>query len=204
MVLVSRSSDMASSARVEAQPSEDAALPDACADETLPSISVVIPTCLHEREIITRCFNSLVERTNYPNLEVIVVLNNVPDIAAAQAFVGKWPFVVRVWEGAFNWSGINNFGAKDAGGDYLLFLNDDVDPVDPNWLKNMARIARLPSVGAVGAALKYSNNMLQHAGITISNHASGGRHCGRHVFRFCSGDEIHISPIAHHDHECRA
>ena len=90
-----------------------------------------------------RCFNGLVERTDYPNLEVIVVVNNVPDVAAAKAFLAKWPFTVRVWEGAFNWSAINNFGAKHATGDYLLFLNDDVEPLDPDWLKHMVRIARM-------------------------------------------------------------
>ena len=151
-----------------------------------------------------RCFNGLVERTDYPNLEVIVVVNNVPDIAAAKAFLAKWPFTVCVWEGAFNWSAINNFGAKHATGDYLLFLNDDVEPVDPNWLKQMVRIARMQSVGAVGAILKYSNNTIQHAGITISNYAGANRHCGRHVFRFCSGDEANIARLARHDHECRA
>jgi GT2 family glycosyltransferase len=204
MVLVSRSSDIASSTRVEAQAAEDAALSGTCANETLPRVSILIPTCLHKRDIITRCFNGLVERTNYPNLEVMVVLNNVADIASAQAFLGQWPFAIRIWEGAFNWSGINNFGAKDASGDYILFLNDDVEPVDLGWLKHMVHIARLQSVGAVGATLKYPNNVLQHAGIVMSNHADSKRRCGRHLFRFCSGDEIHIAPTAHHDHECRA
>ena len=204
MVLVSRSSDTARSACTDSQPAEDATRPKAAANEPWPRISVVIPTCLHEREVAMRCFNGLVERTDYPNLEVIVVVNNVPDVAAAKAFLASWPFTVCVWEGAFNWSAINNFGAKHATGDYLLFLNDDVEPLDPGWLKHMVRIARVQSVGAVGATLKYSNKTLQHAGITISNHAGASRHCGRHVFRFCSGDEAHIAPLAHHDHECRA
>ena len=204
MVLVSRSLDTASSARVDSQPAEDVAWSRACANETLPRVSVVIPTCLHEREIVTRCFNGLVERTDYSNLEVIVVVNNVPDMAAAQAFLANWPFTVRVWEGVFNWSAINNFGARSATGDYLLFLNDDVEPVDPGWLKYMVRLAHVQSVGAVGATLKYSNKTLQHAGVTISNHAGASRHCGRHVFRFCSGDEAQIAPLALHDHECRA
>ena len=204
MVLASRSSDTASSARVDSQPAEDTKLSKADVDETLPRVSVVIPTCLREREIAMRCFNGLVEHTDYPNLEVIVVVNNVPDMAAAKAFLAKWPFTVCVWESAFNWSAINNFGAKHATGDYLLFMNDDVEPVDPGWLKKMVRIARMQSVGAVGATLKYSNNTLQHAGITISNHAGANRHCGRHVFRFCSGDEARIAPLARHDHECRA
>jgi glycosyltransferase involved in cell wall biosynthesis len=200
MVLVSRPSDVASSAQVNGQ----RAVPDACADEDLPRISIVIPTCLHKPEMVTRCFNGLVERTDYPNLEVIIVLNNVADIASAQTFLGKWPFAVRVWDGPFTWSGINNFGARNASGDYLLFLNDDVEPIDPSWLKHMVRLARMQSVGAVGAILKYANNVLQHAGITISNHTGDMYHCGRHLLRFCSGNELHIERIAHRDHECRA
>jgi GT2 family glycosyltransferase/glycosyltransferase involved in cell wall biosynthesis len=201
MVLVSRSADMANSAGVNTQPVEEPAL---VGTETLPPVSIVIPTCLHKYEIVTRCFNGLVERTNYPNFEVIVVLNNVRDMASARAFLAKWPFTVRVWEGAFNWAGINNFGAKASSGDYLLFLNDDVEPVDPSWLRQMVRIACLKSVGAVGATLKYPNNVIQHGGITISNYADSRRHCGRHIFRFCTGDESHITSIVHHDHECRA
>jgi GT2 family glycosyltransferase/glycosyltransferase involved in cell wall biosynthesis len=204
MVLVSRLSDTVSSARVETQPEKGTKLSKTDVNKTSPRVSVVIPTRLHEREIAMRCFNGLVEHTDYPNLEVIVVLNNVPDMAAAKAFLAKWPFTVRVWEGAFNWSAINNFGAKHATGHYCLFLNDDVEPADPNWLKQMIRIARMQSVGAVGAILKYSNNTIQHAGITISSRAGAYRHCGRHVFRFCSGDESNIAPLARHDHECRA
>jgi glycosyltransferase involved in cell wall biosynthesis len=200
MILVSRSFDVASSAQVNGQP----AVPEACADEDLPRVSIVIPTCLHKRDMVTRCFNGLVECTDYPNLEVIIVLNNVKDMASAQTFLEKWPFAVRVWDGAFIWSGINNFGARNASGDYLLFLNDDVEPIDPSWLKHMVRLARIKSVGAVGATLKYANNTLQHAGITISNHPGDTHHCGRHLLRFCSGDELHIAPIVHHDHECRA
>ena len=202
MVLMSRSLDLASSARADTQPLADPALADT--EETLPRISIVIPTCLHKQEIVTRCFNGLVERTNYPNFEVFVVLNNVPDMASARTFLAKWPFIVRVWEGAFNWAAINNFGAKASSGDYLLFLNDDVEPIDPGWLRQMVRIARLKSVGAVGATLKYPNNVIQHGGITLSNYADSRRHCGRHIFRFCTGDESHIAPIVQHDHECRA
>ena len=143
MVLASRSSDTAISTRVDSEPAEDTTLSKAGGNETSPRVSVVIPTCLHEREIAMRCFNGLVERTDYPNLEVIVVVNNVPDVAAAKAFLANWPFTVRVWDGAFNWSAINNFGAKHATGDYLLFLNDDVEPLDPDWLKHMVRIARV-------------------------------------------------------------
>jgi GT2 family glycosyltransferase/glycosyltransferase involved in cell wall biosynthesis len=200
VVLVSRPFDLASSAQVDQQP----AVPDARADENLPRVSIVIPTCLHKRDLVTRCFNGLVERTDYPNLEVIIVLNNVADIASAQRFLDKWPFAVRVWDGAFTWSGINNFGARNASGDYLLFLNDDVESMERSWLKHMVRIASMQSVGAVGATLKYENNALQHAGITISNHPGDTHHCGRHLLRFCSGDELHIARIAHHDHECRA
>ena len=172
-------------------------------NETSPRISVVIPTRLRKREIAMRCFNGLVEHTDYPNLDVIIVVNNVPDMAAAKAFLAKWPFTVRVWEGAFNWSAVNNFGAKQATGDYLLFLNDDVEPVDPGWLKHMVRIARMQSVGAVGAILRSPTMRSSTLVSRYRTHPGSRRHCGRHVFRFCSGDEANIAPLARHDHECR-
>jgi glycosyltransferase involved in cell wall biosynthesis len=162
-----------------------------------PRVSIVIPTCLENREVAARCFSGLVERTDYPHLEPIVVINNVADLDGARAFLAQWPFKVLTWEGAYTWSGIGNFAARQATGEHLLFLNDDVDPLDPLWLKQMVRLSCMPTVGAVGAMLKYPNGTIQHAGMTIAQ----GTSCGRHLFRFHTGQKSRIAALAGNDRE---
>ena len=74
---------------------------------------------------------------------------------------------VVYWEGIFNYSAINNFGAKAAKGDYLLLLNNDVEVITENWLEELLSNCQRPDVGIVGAKLYYPDDTVQHAGIII-------------------------------------
>jgi GT2 family glycosyltransferase len=204
MVLLSRPEAAARllEASCECAVERDIASPDESflPDELWPRVSIVIPTCLKDHEIVSRCFSGLIERTDYPDLEVIVVINNVADAQASRDFLAKWPFKVLDWEHPYTWSGINNFAAGQAAGEHLLFMNDDIDPLHPGWLKRMVRLGRMPSVGVVGAMLKYPNGAIQHAGVTIAE----GIDCGHHLFRFRTGQEPAIAQVAGHDRECMA
>jgi GT2 family glycosyltransferase len=174
--------------------------PEFAADEPWPRISIVIPTCLKAPDVVAKCLSALAERTDYPDLEIIVVVNNVGDARAAREFLGRWPVKPLTWDRPYTWSGINNFAARHAGGDHLLFLNDDVEPLSPGWLKRMVGLSRRPAVGAVGALLRYPNGMIQHGGITISNRTG----CGCHLFRHRTGREPALVEIAGYTRECRA
>jgi GT2 family glycosyltransferase len=168
--------------------------------EQLPLVSVVIPTCLRDLDAVEKCFSSLLMRTDYPNLEVLVVVNNVADAEEAGRYLKRWPFRVLSWDGPFNWSGINNLGARSAAGELLLFLNDDVEALNRNWLTEMVALVSQSSVGAVGATLLYPNGTIQHGGLCLVNYGGGARH----FFRFCRGTEAHIAPMASHSRECSA
>ena len=74
--------------------------------------------------------------------------------------------VVR-YEGAFNYSAINNLGAANASGEYLLLLNNDVTADSKDFLSSMVSYAMRPDVGAVGARLLYPDRTVQHAGVLI-------------------------------------
>lgn len=151
-----------------------------------PTVSVVIPTRVSDPALLRRCLDGLLRSTEGVDLDVIVLPNNVADGAAAEALLREWPVRVVPWEGRFNWSGINNLGASHAEGDLLLFLNDDVVPLEPGWLQAMVAVAADPGVGAVGAMLYYPNGQLQHGGVWLP-WAKGFD--GRHAFRFCTGRE---------------
>ena len=61
-------------------------------------MSIVIPTCLKDPGIVAKCLSGLVERTDYPDFETIVVVNNVADTQAARRFLDRWDVKVLIWE----------------------------------------------------------------------------------------------------------
>lgn len=160
-----------------------------------PRISIIVPTRLSNEAVVERCFQGLLNSTDYPDFEVLVVANNLNDMKSASDWLGKWPVNVLSWNQPYNWSAINNFGSAQATGEMFLFLNDDIEPLDPRWLKYMVELAARERVGAVGATLFYPNHKIQHAGI----HVARG-HC-RHTFRFLSGTEEEIAWLASHNRE---
>jgi GT2 family glycosyltransferase len=71
------------------------------------------------------------------------------------------------WDKPFNFAAVNNFGAAHARGEVLLFLNNDVEAINPDWLERMVTHVLRPEVGAVGAKLYYADDTIQHAGIVV-------------------------------------
>ena len=146
-------------------------------------VSIIIPTCAAHGHIET-CIRKLRELTAYRNFEIICV-DNIP---ANQLGWKRWlrdnaDKIVDLPE-AFNWSRFNNRAVEVAEGDYLLFLNDDVEATDAVWLDAMLEHAQRPEVGIVGAQLLYPGGKVQHAGMFLST--SG---IARHAFRFSAADE---------------
>ena len=146
-------------------------------------VSVIIPT-IATRGLIEITIKGLREATTWPDLE-IVCLDNIPP--GENAHWKTWlrqnaDIVVDIAE-PFNWSRFNNIGATAATGEYLLFLNDDIEVLHPDWLEVMVGHAQRPDVGMVGPQLLYPDGKVQHAGIFLTPL------CGRHAFRFADGDE---------------
>jgi GT2 family glycosyltransferase len=171
-----------------------------CTETIYPKVSIIIPTCLSDMDMVDRCFAGLNNLTDYPDMEVIIVVNNVRDGSVIKDFLSKWTFKVIHWEGSFNWSGINNFGAAHATGEYLLFMNDDVEPLDRNWLKIMVNTLTATGAGIVGSLLKYPNGSIQHLGVNFVNYGGGARH----LFRFCSGYEQNLQWLMNYPREVSA
>lgn len=135
-----------------------------------PKVSIIIPNYEHKRELDI-CLESIYEKSTYSNFEVIIVENNSKskDIFEYYEYIQeKWDNLkVVVWDGYFNYSAINNFGAKFATGDHLLLLNNDTEVISPDWIQEMLMYSQRNDVGAVGAKLYYPDNTIQHAGLGI-------------------------------------
>lgn len=124
-------------------------------------VSIVVPT-KHRKGLVDACITGILERTRYPNFEIVVV-DNAPE---EQFTFDRRCRVVPAGD-AFNWSLLNNLGAAAAQGDILLFLNDDTEVTSGDWLEELVAQASRKEVGAVGAKLFFPDGSIQHAGIVL-------------------------------------
>jgi O-antigen biosynthesis protein len=133
---------------------------------------VIIPsTCA--LDVLKPCLEGVLERTTYPELEVLVVGNAVRDEGPPQreylASIERRSRVHLLSYDCrpFNFSKLNNWAAKHAQGTVLCFLNDDTEAVEPDWLSAMVAHVVRAHVAVVGAKLLYPNGRIQHAGAVL-------------------------------------
>ena len=135
-----------------------------------PLISVIIPNKDHTDDL-ELCLFSMTRKSTYRNYEILIVENNSEKEETFEYYrklPDRYPKArVLTWEKEFNYSAINNFAAKEAKGEYLLFLNNDVEILTPDWMEEMLGVCQRPEVGGVGAKLIYPDNTIQHAGCVI-------------------------------------
>jgi len=133
------------------------------------AISIVIPS-RDQPEILERCLWSLAERTRPGPTEVVVVDTGSGDPRTEAVYrahpLGERLRVVRQ-TGDFNFAAACNAGARAASGDLILFLNNDTEALEPDWIERMAQWFVFPDVGIVGAKLLYPDETIQHAGVVV-------------------------------------
>ncbi len=133
-------------------------------------VSILIPSCDHASDLRT-CVESIYSKTTYSDFEILIIENNSKEEATFRYYEQlqrEHPDNLRVlyWKGTgFNYSALNNFGAKAATGEYLLLLNNDTEVITPRWIQEMMMYAQQHRVGCVGVKLLYPDNTIQHAGI---------------------------------------
>ena len=146
-----------------------------------PLISIVIPNKDH-MEDLSRCVESIVNKSTYPNYEIIVVENNSETkeiFDYYKALEHNERIRIVKYEGDFNYSRINNFGVSFANGKYVLLLNNDMKIITREWMEELLMYAQRPDVAAVGGKLYYADNSIQHAGMVIglgAHRAAGHTH----------------------------
>jgi GT2 family glycosyltransferase len=146
-------------------------------------VSIIIPTCAAQGYVAT-CLETLRSRTAYRDFEIICIDNIPPELPEWKALIRERADKVVDIPEAFNWSRFNNRAVDQAGGEYLLFLNDDIEIERADWLDALLEHAGRPEVGIVGAQLLFPNRKVQHAGIFLTTLGAG-----RHAFRFLAEDD---------------
>ncbi len=139
-------------------------------------ISIIIP--VRDRvDLLARCLESVMSKTSYAPYEIVVV-DNDSETGEARAYFSQFKHRLLHYGGPFNFSAVNNFAVEQTDSPWLLFLNNDTEVIDGDWLNTMAEHVQRPEVGAVGPRLLYPDDTVQHAGIVVG---VGG--IAEHAFR---------------------
>ena len=140
--------------------------------------AVEVIVCLRDRpELLSRCMDSLLERTAYDRLVVTLVDNGSRDQTTLDllARLQRRPGVTVIRDDRpFNFAALNNAAARRSGADVLVFLNNDTEVVDAGWIETLLEEARRPEVGAVAPLLVYPDGTVQHAGAALGLHGYAG------------------------------
>ena len=135
-----------------------------------PTVSIVIPT-KDKIKLLSNCINSIINKTNYKNYEIIVVDNNSKEkesIAYFESIGSKYPNVRVIQDnGDFNFSRLNNNAVAASNGEYILLLNNDIEVINNDWLEIMLGYAQQKHIGAVGPMLLFKDKTIQHAGVVV-------------------------------------
>jgi glycosyltransferase involved in cell wall biosynthesis/SAM-dependent methyltransferase len=159
-----------------------------------PRVSLIVPT-RDRAELLARCAAGLLHRTDYPELELLIVDNDSRD-PQAKALLNQLRNDRRVRvlpsPGAFNYPALNNAAVREATGEVIVLINNDIDVIEGDWLREMVSLAMRPDVGAVGAKLLFADGRIQHAGVVLG---AGSDDAGRpgvagHFGYFVDGHEI--------------
>ena len=148
-----------------------------------PKVSVLVPTS-GSPGLLEPCLTELLARTTYPNLEVLLTINEtsfqIEERAACLNELAKDPRVrILAYEDrAFNYSWVNNWAARQASGSILCLMNDDVKIITADWLEKLVSRLQSKQVGAVGVMLYYPDETIQHAGVYLGIYG-----VAHHVFK---------------------
>lgn len=133
-------------------------------------VSILIPNKDHLVDL-KKCIDSIINKSTYNNYEIIIIENNSEEnetFIYYEKLKEKYSFInVITYNSEFNYSAINNFGVSYAKGELLLFLNNDIEVITPNWIEELLMFAQREDVGCVGAKLLYPDDTIQHAGVII-------------------------------------
>lgn len=134
-------------------------------------VTIIILTAYQAAEQnLLPCLESISSRSTYGNYEVLIVDNSrgrLQESHIRRLFSDDVPVDILDYPGEFNYSKMNNFAARQARGDNLVLLNDDIEIVTPDWMEQMLAISQFPNVGVVGCKLLFPDDTIQHAGVII-------------------------------------
>lgn len=161
-----------------------------------PSVSVIIPT-RDQLPLLAACVEGVRHARWCGKVDIIIVDNGSTEAATVSYLADQRRAGITVLDcaGPFNFAALNNGAVDQAKGEYICFMNNDVEPCDDEWLIHLLRYAMRPESGAVGAKLLYPDGSIQHAGVTIGTGGAAG-----HMHRYLPNSD---HGYFHHPHIAR-
>jgi GT2 family glycosyltransferase len=144
-------------------------IPSRSETTALPDATIVMVT-KDRADLLSRSLFGIQHQTDYPDFNVVIVDNGTTEkdaLALLASLKSDNRFLILQRPGPFNFSALCNEGARLSHSQLLVFLNNDVEMGDRNWLKRLAEVAVRPNVGVAGATLLYPSGRIQHAGVTL-------------------------------------
>lgn len=134
-----------------------------------PLVSIIIPT-KNGQSLVRQCLESIEQRTNYSNFEILLIDNQSDDLEALAYFdqlAQEGRVNLLTYRKPFNYSAINNYAVTQAKGEVIVLMNNDIEILTPIWLSEMVSHCCRDEIGCVGAKLSYPDQSLQHAGVVL-------------------------------------
>jgi GT2 family glycosyltransferase len=139
-------------------------------------VSIIVPF-RDQPDFLVSAVESITRLTTYQSYEILLV-NNQSVLSETFAVLEGLSKDQRVriidFPEPFNYSRANNQAVNQAKGDFLVFLNNDVQLISPGWLEELVGFAAQPGIGAVGGLLYYGDGTIQHAGVVIGMQGLAG------------------------------
>ena len=154
-----------------------------------PLVSIIILNRNHADDL-EKCVHSIQSKSTYQNYEIVIVENGSFEDEISQLYdryqKNSSIRILKYEEQPFNYSRANNFGASQALGSILLFLNNDTEVITPDWLERMLEHVQRENVAVVGAKLIFPTNQIQHAGAIVGIRGYAG-HAHKHFSHDATG-----------------
>ncbi|MDE2363468.1 MAG: glycosyltransferase [Hyphomicrobiales bacterium] len=135
-----------------------------------PPVGIVIPT-RDRMDLLRPCLRSLFDQTDHPSFSVLVVDNGSVEPETIRELDrltrDERRLCVLSAPGPFNFSALCNRGVAALDCENIVFLNNDTEVLQPDWLDRLSEFAGRPDIGPVGAKLLYPNRRVQHAGVVL-------------------------------------
>lgn len=134
-------------------------------------VSIIIPS-KDQKELLKNTIDSILEKTDYKNFEIIILNNNSTSeefYDFIKLYTHKHANLIQCIEAhfPFNFAKLMNIGVRASKGEFILFLNNDVEIIHADWLSTMVNYAQQKRIGAVGVKLLYPDDTIQHAGVIV-------------------------------------
>ena len=173
------------------------------AHDDMPPVSILIPS-KDQAAVLRRCVESILKKSSWRNFEIVIVENGSCE-PATEAFYREIAAQERVRvvryprETVFNYSKVNNFGAAQCHGEYIVFMNNDMEVISPSWIEELLLFGRRPEVGAVGAKLYFPDDTVQHGGVLVGYYGAAD-----HLFLGCGRRDTGYAGQLLYARECTA